>query len=211
MAVFDAYSREQMLRQLHAVAPRETPGTDPGPSNVGAMLLMVALEKIYAMPYDRLLTSEIEKPLRMASGTAPDVKLLARGYSRDNEELPSYAAPMSWATGALRYSADDLLKYAAWQMAEKDASVKFAHRPTWSTPDQKQSIGLFWLTMPSPQGRRVYYSGETFGFASVCDLYPEAHVAVVVLANKHADRAQETLRAMSAKITALARPASAAP
>ena len=113
--------------------------------------------------------------------------------------------PMSWATGSLRYSADDLLKYAAWQMVEKDASVKLAHKPTWSTPDQAVSIGLYWITEASPQGRRLYVQGATFGFASVCDLYPEAHVAVVMLSNKNADRAQDTLRALSAKIVALAR------
>jgi serine-type D-Ala-D-Ala carboxypeptidase/endopeptidase len=210
MSVFDRYTRDELLRQLHAVAPRATPGTDPGPSNVAAMLLMVVLEKIYGAPYDRLLAAEIEKPLRMASGTAPNPRQLARGYTKANEELPTYGAPMSWATGALRYSAEDLLKYAAWQMAERDASVKLAHRPTWSTPDGKESIGLFWLTNEKPQGRRVYFSGGTFGFVGVCDLYPEAHVAVVLLSNKHADRAQETLRAMSATIFSLARPASAA-
>jgi CubicO group peptidase (beta-lactamase class C family) len=210
MAVFDGYTRDELLRQLHAVAPRAAPGSGPGQSNVAAMLLMVVLEKIYSTPYDRLLAAEIEKPLRMASGTAPDPKQLARGYTKANEELPTYGAPMSWATGALRYSAEDLLKYAAWQMAERDASVKLAHRPTWSTPDGKESIGLFWLTNERAQGRRVYFSGGTFGFVGVCDLYPEAHVAVVLLSNKHADRAQETLRAMSAKIFSLVRPASAA-
>lgn len=209
IAVYDAYTRDEMLRQLHRVAPRATPGSGPGPSNVAAMLLMVTLEKIYGMPYDKLLASEIEKPLRMASGTAGNPRQLARGYTRSGEELPPYSAPMSWATGSLRYSADDLLKYAAWQMAERDASVKLAHRPAWSAPNQSESIGLYWLTGPSPQGRRVYSSGGTFGFVSVCDLYPDAHVAVVLLVNKHTDRAQETLRAMSAKIAALARPASA--
>jgi CubicO group peptidase (beta-lactamase class C family) len=209
MAVYDKYTRAELLRQLHRVAPRAAPGADPGPSNVAAMLLMVVLEKIYDEPFDQMLVREIEKPLRMASGTTPNGKLLARGYTRENEELPTYQAPMSWVTGSLRYSAEDLLKYAAWQMAEKDASVKLAHRPTWTTPDQTESIALFWLTSNSPQGRRLYFSGGTFGFASVCDLYPEAHVAVVLLVNKHADRAQDTLRAMSAKIVALARPASA--
>jgi len=202
MAVFERYTRELMLVQLHSVTPRATPGRDPGQSNVAAMLLMIILEKIYGAPYDQILKQEIEKPLRMSSGTEPVEQRLARGYTRENVELPAYTAPMSWATGSLRYSVDDLLKYAAWQMAEKDASVKFAHQPTWSTADQTESIGLFWIKHDSPQGRRLYFSGGTFGFASVCDLYPESHVAVVLLSNKNADRAQETLRALSAKIVA---------
>lgn len=206
MKVFGRYKRDEFLRQLHRVAPRAAPGENPGQSNVAAMLLVVVLEKIYGESFDVILTREIEKPLRMASGTNPPARLLARGYTSANEELPPFEAPMSWPTGSLRYSAEDLLKYAAWQMAEKDASVKLAHRGTWTTPDQRQSIAMYWLVTQSPHGRRVYYSGETFGFATICDLYPEAGIAVVALSNKATDRAQETLRALSVKIAALARP-----
>jgi serine-type D-Ala-D-Ala carboxypeptidase/endopeptidase len=207
MAVFDRYTRDDFLRQLHRIAPRATPGDRPGQSNVAAMLLVVVLEKIYGEDFDVILAREIEKPLRMASGTHPPLKLLARGYTQENEEIPTFDARMSWPTGSLRYSADDLLKYAAWQMSEKDASVKLAHRATWTAPDQRQSIAMYWLITQSPQGRRLYYSGETFGFTTVSDLYPEAGVALVLLANKSTDRAQETLRALSVKIAALARPA----
>jgi D-alanyl-D-alanine-carboxypeptidase/D-alanyl-D-alanine-endopeptidase len=206
MKVFSGYSRAEFLRQLHRIVPRGRPGGDPGHSNVAAMLLGVVLEKIYAAPYDMILAREIEKPLRMASGTRPETKLLARGYTNENEELPTYDARMSWTTASLRYSADDLLKYAAWQMAEKDASVKLAHRATWTTRDQSESIAMYWLMSESAHGRRLNYSGKTYGFASVCDLYPEAGVAVVLLSNKATDRAQETLRALSVNIAALARP-----
>jgi serine-type D-Ala-D-Ala carboxypeptidase/endopeptidase len=208
MAVYRKYTRTEFLRQLHRIAPRARPGGEPGQSNVAAMLLMVVLERIYGELFDKLLAREIEKPLRLASGTAPPPKLLARGYSRAGDELPTFDAEMSWVTGSLRYGADDLLKYAAWQMMERDASVKLAHKPTWTAPNQTQAVALYWLTTGSPQGRRLYYSGGTYGFASVCDLYPESRIAVVLLSNKDADRAQETLRALSAKIVALARPAS---
>jgi serine-type D-Ala-D-Ala carboxypeptidase/endopeptidase len=207
MQVFNRYRRADFLSQLHRIAPRGTPGANPGQSNVAAMLLGIVLAKIYGEPFDAILTREIEKPLRMASGTSPATKLLARGYTKDNEEIPTFDSPMSWPMGALRYSAEDLLKYAAWQMSERDASVKLAHRPTWTVPDSKQAIALYWIVGESPHGRRLFYSGETFGFTSMCDLYPESGIAVVLLSNKATDRAQETLRALSVKIAALARPA----
>jgi hypothetical protein len=81
--------------------------------------------------------------------------------------------------------------------------VKLAHRPTWLTPDKRQGVGFFWIIEESPHGRRLSYSGGTYGFAAVCDLYPDAGIAVVLLANKAADGAQETLRALSAKIVEL--------
>ncbi|MEJ0085709.1 MAG: serine hydrolase domain-containing protein [Pseudomonadota bacterium] len=207
MKVFGSYTRPEFLRQLHRVAPRRAPGSDPAHSNVGSVLLGVVLEKIYGEQFERILIREIEKPLRMGSGTQPNAKLLAKGYSKDGEELPPYVAPMSWASGALRYSADDLLKFASWQAVERDASVKFAHQPTWFTLDRKQAVAFYWIIAESPQGRRLMYSGGTDGFTSVCDLYPDKQVALVLLSNKAAEGAQGSLRALSAKIVGLLRPA----
>lgn len=206
MKVFSKYTRSEFLRQLHRVAPRLPPGGDPSHSNVASMLLGVVLEKIYQDQFEKILIREIEKPLRMGSGTQPNVKLLARGYSKEGEELPQFIAPMSWASVALRYSADDLLKYASWQVVERDASVKFAHQPTWRTPDQKLGVAFYWLIGESSQGRRLQYSGGTDGFTSVCDLYPDKGIAVVLLSNKAADGAQGSLRALSANIVGLLRP-----
>lgn len=206
MRVLQKYTSKEFFWQLHRVMPRRPPGSDPAPSNVGAMLLGVALEKIYGRPYDQLVAGEIEKSLRMASGAAPPAKLLARGHTGDNYPLPPFGARMLLPANTLRYGADDLLKYCSWQMVERDASVKLAHQPTWSTPDGRVSLGFFWVLTDSPHGRRLISTGATYGFASVCDLYPEARVAVVVLANKNAQGAQESLRALSATIVGLLRP-----
>ncbi|MES1263003.1 MAG: serine hydrolase domain-containing protein, partial [Peristeroidobacter soli] len=200
MHVFEKYTPREFLRQLHFLAPRMPPGEELSPSNVAAMLLGVVLEKIYGEDFETLLTREIEKPLRMGSGVAPDLKRLARGYDEDNQPLPPFSAPILFSSGALRYSADDLLKFAAWQMVERDASVKLAHQATWNTKDMREGVGLYWLIGQSPVGRRLQFSGGTYGFASFCDLYPEARVAVVLLSNKSADGAQGALRALSAKI-----------
>jgi D-alanyl-D-alanine-carboxypeptidase/D-alanyl-D-alanine-endopeptidase len=212
--VIEKYTQKEFLLQLHRVRPTMTPGSDPKPSHVGAMLLGVVLEKIHDEPFETLLAREIEKPMRMQSGTSPPVKLLAKGYTRDNEPLPSFGAKTQYAANSLRYSADDLLRFAAWQMVEKDASTKLAHQPTWSTPDGRVSLGFFWVigaadeSKTSPRGRRLLSSGATYGFASVCDLYPDEKIAVVLLSNKSAEGAQDSLRALSAKIVSLLRPAS---
>ena len=206
MRALGKYTRPEFLAQLHRVRPRRAPGDNPSSSNVAAMLLGVALEKLHGEPFEAILAREIEKPLRMASGTAPPAKLLARGYTEDNEPLPVFGPRTQFASSSLRYSADDLLKFCAWQMVERDASVKLAHQPTWSHPEGLVSLGFFWVLGNSEHGRRLIATGSTYGFASVCDLYPEAKIAVVLVANKNADRAQETLRALSAFIVSSLRP-----
>ncbi|MEO8019828.1 MAG: serine hydrolase domain-containing protein [Pseudomonadota bacterium] len=207
MRVLDQYTRADFLRQLHRVTPQHRPGGDPAHSNVASMLLGVVLEKLYDEPFETILAREIEKPLKMGSGTAPNLKLLAQGYTKDNEETPSFGLKTQYSTGSLRYSVEDLLRYASWQAVERDASVKLAHQPTWFTIDRRQSVAFYWITEDTPQGRRLRYSGDTYGFASACELYPGAGVAIVLLSNKAADGAQESLRALSAKIVELLKPA----
>lgn len=211
MKVLGRYTREEFLQQLHRVAPRLAPGSDPGQSNVSSMLLGVALEKIYGESFDVTLAREIEKPLRMGSGTQPDPKLLARGYTKDNDALPPFVAKIAWPATALRYSADSLLRYASWQLVERDASVKLAHQPTWQTPDRQLSVAMFWIVTDTPHGRRLHFSGGTYGFSSVIDLYPEAKLALVALSNKDEEGAQASLRALSAKIVEELRPATSPP
>jgi serine-type D-Ala-D-Ala carboxypeptidase/endopeptidase len=207
MRVLEKYTRAEFLRQLHMVKPQRPPGSDPAHSNVASMLLGVVLEKLYGESFETILTREIEKPLKMSSGTMPPINLRAQGYTKDNEPSPGFSAQTQYSSGSLRYSAEDLLRYASWQVVERDASVKLAHKPTWLTLDQRQGVAFYWIIEESPHGRRLRYSGGTFGFASMCDLYPEAGVAVVLLSNKATDGAQESLRALSAKIAELVAPA----
>jgi len=206
MRVLAAYKREEFLRQLHGLAPRNTPGSDPSHSNVAGMVLGAALETVYGEPFADILAREIERPLKMRSGTKPDAKLLAKGYTRLNEPLPGFDAELNYPSHSLRYSADDLLRFATWQLVERDASVKLAHQPTWQTPDGRQSIALQWVSFQSSHGRRLHCSGGTYGFAATVDLYPDAGIALVLLSNKAADDAQDSLRALSAKILDVLRP-----
>jgi CubicO group peptidase (beta-lactamase class C family) len=211
MKVVGKYNQQEFLRQLQRVVPAREPGFAPGQSNVASMLLGVALEKIYGESFETLLAREIEKPLRMGSGVNPDAKRLARGYSAANEELPSFDARMAHTWGSLRYSTDDLLRYASWQVVERDASVKLAHQPTWTTRDGKQSVAMYWIVAESPLGRQLSFAGGTWGFASCVELYPDAQFALVLLSNKDASSGQEGLRTLSARIIEVLRPRIAVP
>jgi CubicO group peptidase (beta-lactamase class C family) len=206
MKVIARYTKDEFLKQLHRVAPRLPPGSDPAQSNVASMLLGVVLESIDAESFDVMLAREIEKPLRMGSGTQPDPKLLAKGYTREGEPLPPFVAKIAWPSVALRYSTDSLLRYASWQLVERDASVKLAHQPTWFTPDRQQSVAMIWIVSETSRGRRLHYAGGTYGFSSLVELYPEQKLAIVALSNKAAEGAQDNLRALTAKIVEELRP-----
>ena len=206
MSVLGGYSRGQFLRDLHRVKSQRQPGIEPGSSNVAHMLLGVVLEKMYGEPFETILSREIERPLRMGSGVSPDPKRIATGYTEQGDALPPYEARLGLASNALRYSADDLLRFASWQLVERDASVKLAHKPTWTSGDGRNGLAYYWIVGQSPHGRRVYVTGSSFGFAGLCELYPDAQLALVLLTNKNADGAQESLRALSARIVETLKP-----
>ncbi len=79
MRVVESYTQEEFLRQLHHVVPRRAPGMEPGQSNVSSMLLAVVLQKIYGEPFESIIASQIEKPLRMGSGTQPNGQTIGEG------------------------------------------------------------------------------------------------------------------------------------
>ena len=206
MRVLEKYTRAEFLRQLHVLKPRRPPGSDPAHSNVASMLLGVVLEKIYGEPFETILAHEIEKPLKLGNGPRRLPNYWRRGTRRKARNCRLSRRRCNIASGSLRYSTQDLLRYASWQLVERDASVKLAHQPTWQSQDRRQGVAFYWIIGESPQGRRLRYSGATSGFASMCDLYPEAGIAIVLLSNKAADGAQESLRALSANIVELVAP-----
>ena len=89
------------------------------------------------------------------------------------------------AAGALKSTVADLLKYACWHTAETDEAVKLTHHPTWSATDSNYSAGLNWQMLKSADGssRLIWQSGNLSGFSSMCAVYPELDMGIVILTN----------------------------
>ena len=194
-AALRAYSKTRFLADLHAAKLTAKPGDQPAHSNVAAQLLAYVLEQVYGQPYETLLARYVEDPLGMAkAGTGP----LAVGHDETGAVAPWLDMPFNRPAGGLSYRAADMLKYAAYQLAEPDAAVRLTHQGTWFTLDRKLSIGFFWIIGQTPTGgRRLRYSGGTYGFSSFCDLYPEDRLGVVLLSSVADPSAQDDLQALS--------------
>lgn len=192
------YTDQDFFNDLHAVTLKAAPGQNPRHSNVAAQLLGYILEKIYQRPFAELIRTEIEQPLQLPS--VPVDSLLAKGYDGKGNRMPAFTMPVLLAAGGLRYSAADLLKYAAYQLDERDPAVKLSHQVTWGNPDS-QAFGLNWFLHKTVDSRRqIEHSGGTFGCASFCDLYPDRKTALVLLANDGGSTTQGQLQELSGKI-----------
>ncbi|MEN2711847.1 serine hydrolase domain-containing protein [Sphingomonas sp. NPDC092331] len=188
-----AYGRAQFLKDLRTVSPAARPGENVAHSNVAAQLLIVALERIYGMPYDRILAREIEGPLGFGAKDA------ATGHDAEGR----VAAVLPRDQFGYRYSAADMLRYAALQLDERDPAVALSHKGSWFTLDKQSWVGLGWIVSRLPEGgRQLRYSGGTWGFASAMMLWPEKKLAVILLANKASDTAQGRLGEIAGRIAA---------
>ncbi|AKD57636.1 serine hydrolase domain-containing protein [Spirosoma radiotolerans] len=196
------YTRQDFFNDLHAVTLKAAPGQNPRHSNVAAQLLGYILEKIYQMPYDELIKTQIEQPLAMRNtfSLPQSADQFAIGYSGNGVQMPAFTLKAMQAAGGLRYSTADLLKYAAYQLDERDPAVKLSHQTTWGSPDS-QAFGLNWFLHKTIDSKRqIEHSGGTFGFASYCDLYPDQKTALVLFANNSDQTTQGQLGELSKKI-----------
>ncbi|WP_332368542.1 serine hydrolase domain-containing protein [Spirosoma telluris] len=128
------YTKEDFFNDLHKVTLKAAPGQNPRHCNTAAQLVGYILEKIYQIPYEELIRTKIEEPLQMHNtfGSTPS-NLFAKGYDSKGNPMPAFTMKAMQAAGGLRYSAADLLKYAAYQLDERDKAVQLTHQLTWVT------------------------------------------------------------------------------
>jgi CubicO group peptidase (beta-lactamase class C family) len=183
--LLDGYTSQTLMADLRTASLVDTPGAAPRHSNVASQLVGIVLERLYGRPYEALLAQYIEKPLGMGSGVAaPPPALLALGYDPSGPATPALTAPVVRAAGGLRYSAADMARYLAAQLAARDPAIALTHQPAWGSPDAT-AIGFHWVIAKTADSQ-VYlrHSGGTFGFSSYCDFYPGQGYGIVLLANR---------------------------
>ena len=155
-------------------------------SNLGAGLLGHAL----ANPADRpgfhaLVQERVCAPLGLRDTTeAPTGEQRAR-LARGHDAAGVPTAPWDFASleacGALRSTADDLLRFAAVNLGDTDLKVgdiwQASHAP------RRGRTGLFWVTttVPDTDVNAVWHNGGTGGYRAMLLLVPERKLAVVVL------------------------------
>jgi D-alanyl-D-alanine-carboxypeptidase/D-alanyl-D-alanine-endopeptidase len=179
------YDEGKYLQALHDVTLRSTPGNTMVYSNIGIKLISFGLEHVYGDTYANLLAKQILRPLHMSSTgltVAPKNRsLLVHGYGVSGKEMP-YTLPNAGAAGGLISTAEDLAKYASWQLAERDPVVRKSHELIRG--DLRDfGMGLIWDEATVDGERRLWHSGGAFGMSSQMELFPEAGIGIVLLAN----------------------------
>lgn len=184
---------------LHAFLGAHTLTRAPGEryeySNLGMGLLGHALALRARKPYEALLVERVLKPLRMDDTRitlTPAMKSrLAAGHDPAGAIVPNWDFPSLPGAGALRSTADDMLRFLAANLDSNRSAIntalRLSHRPRTTGTGPTVHIGLAWHVLSGSGAEIVMHNGGTGGYRSFVGYDPVMGVGVVVLSNTSGD------------------------
>jgi CubicO group peptidase (beta-lactamase class C family) len=185
-------------RQLYGFLARcrlpRNPGASYEYSNLGLGLLGLALtHKAKARSYDDLISRRIGGPLGMKDtrvSLSPGQRArFAQGHDEDGEPTSAWDFETMEGFGALRSTANDLLRFLSANLGlertKLQAALQDCHEARRDTPDKQVRVGLGWhvLTLPGAGEPVICHSGETGGARAFLGFRKASGVGVVVLSN----------------------------
>ena len=197
------YSGDQLLEFLGRHELRRPPG-EYEYSNFGVGLLGFVLAKKAGQSYEQLVVDRIAGPLKM-----DDTRIMLSKEQRKRLAPPyngELGAEKNWdfdalaGAGALRSTANDLLKFVEASLSDDDRPVVRAIHEAWKPRFGKPGqigIGLGWQI--ARDGATRWHNGETGGYGSAIYVYAPKRLGVVVLCNTASELpaavAEKTLQA----------------
>lgn len=164
-------------------------------SNVGMGLLGYALSRQVGVGYEQLIRERVCKPLGLRDTcvtlSPEQQRRLAQGHSSDGKPVSEWHFDAIAGAGALRSSANDLLRYLAAQMGQLQTPLDAAIRDSQivrvnktDLPNHGQALAWLAMSLGERQPPVYWHNGGTGGFASFIGFRRDAGLAVVVLSNR---------------------------
>jgi CubicO group peptidase (beta-lactamase class C family) len=173
------------------------PGTQYRYSNSGYCLLALIVERASGERFADFLRDHIFKPAGMNGSVAFEqgiskVPHRAFGYSRNEgwHRTDQSLTSSTLGDGGIYTSIDDLVHWIAWL-----DSGRFDREfvPATPTDHPGEQYGFGWFIGQHRGMRMLWHHGETVGFRNAIVRFPDQHLTVVLLTNRHDERVpQET-------------------
>lgn len=182
------YTVEQMYQALADVQLQSRPGTRYQYSNFGMGVLGHALARRAGKDYESLVVERICRPLALdntritLSGTQP--QRLSPGHDIDGRPLGCWDFPALAGAGALRSTAEDLVRWLAANLGQIPTPLRpildAAQLPRREIgPGQQMALGWHVNTRQSIH----WHNGQTGGYHSYVAFCKKTNTGVVVLSN----------------------------
>jgi len=185
------YTVDDLYRFLSSHELRRDIGAQYEYSNLGGGLLGHVLARRAGMDYESLVRARITGPLGMNDtriALTPEMRArLASGHNDRLAPVANWDLPTLAGAGALRSTANDLLKFLAVPLGDPNAPLAKAmaamlavRRPTGAATLE---IALGWHVAKRGGREIVWHNGGTGGYRSIVAFDPAARAGVVVLSN----------------------------
>ncbi|MEO8909634.1 MAG: serine hydrolase [Gemmatimonadaceae bacterium] len=188
------YSVDQMYAFLSGYQLPRDIGSQYEYSNLGVGLLGHALSLRAGKSYEDLLTERILRPLGLNDTRIvlnPSMKArLAPGHSPSGAIVENWDLPTLAGAGALRSTANDLLKFLAANLDSTSSPLgrilATTHVARRDVDAVRMRIGLNWHVLNTSERLIVWHNGGTGGYRSYIGFDTTGKRAVVVLSNQSA-------------------------
>jgi CubicO group peptidase (beta-lactamase class C family) len=198
-------------------AAKFPPGSKWDYSNSGYATLAMIVEKVSGKPFGQFLQERIFTPLQTTNTLAyekgkNEVPHRACGYTKENgnwRETDQSSTSAVLGDGGIYSSLDDLTRWdralrdhtllSAEEMKPALAPVQPTAGPAKNPEGEPVSYGFGWFLDPYHGHKRMWHYGETVGFRTVIERFPDDQLTVIVLAN----RADADSQALALKVADL--------
>ena len=185
------YTVAQLYEFLSGYKLTRDIGTEYEYSNLGVGLLGHALALRAGTNYESLVRQRITQPLGMNATaitlTSALKERLASGHGPGGVAVANWDIPTLAGAGALRSSANDLLKFISANLGVTPSdlfpAMKLQHQPRRGAGAASVRIGLGWHITTKFGTDLVWHNGGTGGYHSFMGFDPKKKLGVVVLAN----------------------------
>jgi CubicO group peptidase (beta-lactamase class C family) len=178
------------------------PGSKWEYSNSGYATLAMIVEKVSGKPFGQFLHERIFTPLKMSNTLAyekgkNEVPHRAYGHTKDGDkwrETDQSPTSAVLGDGGIYSSLDDLEKWdralrehtllTAAEMQPALTPVQPTSGPAKSPDGNILSYGFGWFLDPYAGHKRMGHDGETVGFRTTIQRFPDDDLTVIVLANR---------------------------
>jgi len=170
-------------------------------SNSGYVTLGLIVEKVSGKPFRQFLDERIFAPLKMNATLAYEkgknqVPHRAYGHTKEKDgwrETDQSSTSATLGDGGIYTSIDDLTK---WDLALRDhtllseAEMQPALTPVQPSAgparssDEPLIYGFGWFLNPYKGHKRMWHDGETMGFRTTIQRFPNDDLTVIILANR---------------------------
>ena len=189
---YEAYTVKQLHQFLAEYEFPYEPGVRAQYSNVGMALLGRLLANRVGTDYESLLKERVLDPLGMHDTvialSVNQRRRLAPGHDRYLQPVGTWEMRVMPASGSLRSTANDMLKFLAAHLGYTDGPLSSAmeyQRATRQPPNGSAALGL---SVRRSRGEEQFgHDGGKEGYRSGLGFNPRSRTGIVVLANARTD------------------------